>query len=181
MFTSLFVKKKISHKEIAQKFVHPTLQTIDDTYSDFLDAIFSDPELTEHPPLDYKDPRKFSLIIIAGNMKFFEKILSAYEENNLCQAIIEEMSKAFETNFHEMQAELEKYSSFISRVNHPSKNILYGMSKAVFFKFKLGKYQEDYFAQLNTPNPIFLKRIDNLVENYIWDWKSFFDKTKITL
>ena len=40
-------------------------------------------------------------------MKFFEKILSAYEENNLCQAIIEEMSKAFETNFHEMQAELE--------------------------------------------------------------------------
>ena len=181
MFTSLFVKKKISHKEIAQKFVHHTLQTIDDTYSDFLDAIFYDPELTEHPPLDYKDPRKLSLIIIAGNMKFFEKILSAYEENNLCQAIIEEMSKAFETNFHEMQAELEKYSSFISRVNHPSKNILYGMSKAVFFKFKLGKYQEDYFAQLNTPNPIFLKRIDNLVENYIWDWKSFFDKTKITL
>ena len=181
MFTSLFVKKKISHKKIAQKFVHHTLQTIDDTYSDFLDAIFYDPELTEHPTLDYKDTRKFSLIIIAGNMKFFEKILSAYEENNLCQAIIEEMSKAFETNFHEMQAELEKYSSFISRVNHPSKNILYGMSKAVFFKFKLGKYQEDYFAQLNTPNPIFLKRIDNLVENYIWDWKSFFDKTKITL
>ena len=72
MFTSLFVKKKISHKEIAQKFVHHTLQTIDDTYSDFLDAIFYDPELTEHPPLDYKDPRKFSLIIIAGNMKFFE-------------------------------------------------------------------------------------------------------------
>ena len=114
-------------------------------------------------------------------MKFFEQILSAYEENNLCQAIIEEMATAFETNFHEMQAELEKYSSFISRVNHPSKNILYGMSKAVFFKFKLGQYQEDYFAQLNTPNPIFLKRIDNLVENYIWDWKSFFDKTKITL
>ena len=55
MFTSLFVKKKISHKEIAQKFVHHTLQTIDDTYSDFLDAIFYDPELTEHPPLDYKD------------------------------------------------------------------------------------------------------------------------------
>ena len=181
MFTSLFVKKKISHKEIAHKFVHYTLQTIEDTYSDFLDAIFYDPELTKHPPLDYKDPRKFSLIIIAGNMKFFEQILSSYEENNLCQAIIEEMSTAFETSFHEMQAELEKYSSFISRVNHPSKNILYGMSKAVFFKFKLGKYQEDYFAQLNTPNPIFLKRIDNLVENYIWDWKSFFDKTKITL
>ena len=77
-----------------------------------------------------------------------------------------------------MQAELEKYSSFISRVNHPQK-YTYGMSKAVFFKFKLGKYQEDYFAQLNTPNPIFLKRIDNLVENYIWDWKSFSIRQKL--
>ena len=128
-----------------------------------------------------KDPTKLSFIIIAGNMKYFEQILPAYEENNLCQAIIEEMASVYELSFHEMQAKLEKYSSFISRVNHPSKNILYGMSKAVFFKFKLGQFQEDYFAQLNTPNPIFLKRIDNLIENYIWDWKSFFDKTKITL
>ena len=181
MFTSLFVKKKLSHKQIAFKFVHHTLQIIDETYGDFLDAIFYDPELTEHPKLDYKDPTKLSFIIIAGNMRYFEHILPAYEENNLCQAIIEEMASVYEVSFHEMQAKLEKYSSFISRVNHPSKNILYGMSKAVFFKFKLGQFQEDYFAQLNTPNPIFLKRIDNLIENYIWDWKSFFDKTKITL
>jgi hypothetical protein len=54
------------------------------------------------------------------------------------------------------------------------------MSKSVFFKFKLGKYQDDYFAQLNTPNPIFLKKIDSLIENYIWDWKSIFEKSKIT-
>ena len=40
MFTSLFVKKKLSHKQIAFKFVHHTLQIIDETYGDFLDAIF---------------------------------------------------------------------------------------------------------------------------------------------
>ena len=53
------------------------------------------------------------------------------------------------------------------------------ISKAVFFKFRLGKYQDEYFAQLNTPNPVFLKKIDNLVENYIWDWESVFEKNKI--
>lgn len=42
MFTSLFVKKKLSHKQIAFKFVHHTLQIIDETYGDFLDAIFYD-------------------------------------------------------------------------------------------------------------------------------------------
>ena len=98
----------------------------------------------------------------------------------VCNSIIKEMSIVFEMNFNEMKEKLENYSSFISRVNHPSKNILYGISKAVFFKFKLGKYQDDYFAQLNTPNPIFLKKIDSLIENYIWDWKSIFEKSKIT-
>ena len=89
------------------------------------------------------------------------------------------MSEVFEMNFNDMKDQLEKYSSFISRVNHPSKNILYGISKAVFFKFKLGNYQEEYFAQLNTPNPVFLKKIDTLVENYIWDWETTFEKNKI--
>jgi t-SNARE complex subunit (syntaxin) len=105
--------------------------------------------------------------------------LSNYEENAISNAIIEEMSKVFEMKFNDMKNELDKYSSFISRVNHPSKNILYGISKAVFFKFRLGKYQDEYFAQLNTPNPVFLKKIDNLVENYIWDWESVFEKNKI--
>ena len=73
-------------------------------------------------------------IIIAGNVKFFERILSNYEENAISNAIIEEMSKVFEMKFNDMKNELDKYSSFISRVNHPSKNILYGISKAVFFK-----------------------------------------------
>ena len=54
------------------------------------------------------------------------------------------------------------------------------MSKAVFFKYKLGQYQDDYFAQLNAPNPIFLKRMDSIMENYIWDWNSFFNKYKLS-
>ena len=112
-------------------------------------------------------------------MKFFERILSSQEENTICNSIIEQMCIVFDMKFNQMQDKLEKFSSFISRVNHPSKNILYGMSKAIFFKLKLGQYQEEYFAQLNTPNPIFLKKIDILMENYVWDWKSIFEKTKL--
>ena len=60
--------------------------------------------------------------------------------------------------FNQMKDQLEKYSSFISRVNHPSKNILYGISKAVFSNLNLGNYQEEYFAQLNTLIQYFLKK-----------------------
>ena len=179
MFATLFVKKRITHQKLAKKFVHITLNAIDNTYTDFLDAIYNDSELISRPKLNYEDPNVLMNIIIAGNIKFFERILSSHEEKAITNAIIEQMSDVFEMDFRDMKDQLEKYSSFISRVNHPSKNILYGVSKAVFFKFKLGNYQEEYFAQLNTPNPVFLKKIDTLVENYLWDWETVFEKNKI--
>ena len=180
MFATLFVKKKITQKQLAYNFVNHTLNCIDANYKDFLDAIYNDAELETYPELDYNDPTELMFIIISGNIKFFEKILSAHEEKLLCNSITEEMASIFEMEYHEMEEKLNKYGSIISRVNHPSKNILYGMSKAVFFKFKLGQYQDEYFAQLNTPNPIFLKKIDVLIENFVWQWKAIFDKTKIT-
>ena len=179
MFSTLFVKKRVTHEMLASNFVNKTLRSVDETYKDFLDAIYNDTELISFPKLDYKDPTELMYLIIAGNMKFFERILSSQEENTICNSIIEQMCIVFDMKFNQMQDKLEKYSSFISRVNHPSKNILYGISKAVFFKFKLGTYQDEYFAQLNTPNPVFLKKIDTLVENYIWDWETIFEKNKI--
>ena len=180
MFATLFAKKKITKKKLAYNFVHHTLNVIDETYSDFLDAIYYDPELKTHPQLNYEDSSEIALIVIAGNIKYFERILSISEENEIVNEVIIQMAIIYGVEVIEMRETLESYSSFISRVNHPSKNILYGISKAIFFKFNLGQHQEEYFAQLNTPNPVFLKRIDILIENYIWDWKNIFDKNKIT-
>ena len=54
MFATLFVKKKISQKQLAYNFVHHTLNCIDQTYEDFLDAIYNDAELESYPePVSY--------------------------------------------------------------------------------------------------------------------------------
>jgi len=118
--------------------------------------------------------------VFAGNLKLLERFLPASEEISLNGLITEQITVAYNSDYNTIKGLLEEYSSYISRVNHPSKNVLYGMSKAIFFKYNLGKHQEDYFAQLNSPNPIFLKRIDNIMENYLWDWNNFFNKYKIT-
>ena len=83
MFATLFVKKRITHKELAKKFVHNTLNAVDSTYNDFLDAIYNDSELISHPKLNYEDPSVLMYIIIAGNSKFFERILSSSSHNKL--------------------------------------------------------------------------------------------------
>ena len=67
----------------------------------------------------------------------------------------------------------------MNRVNHPSKNMLYAMSKAMFYKYELNDHQVEYFRNLNTPNPIFLKNLDDVMSNFLWDWDAFEEKYKV--
>ena len=39
--------------------------------------------------------------------------------------------------------------------------MIYGMSKAVFHKYGLNEYQDEYFRRMQAPNPLFLKRMDD--------------------
>ena len=89
------------------------------------------------------------------------------------------MADIFGMEYSEFNKLIEQMKSFISQVNFPSGNYLYGLSKAIFFKYNLNQFQESYFKSLNTPNPLFLKRLDELINNFLWDWDSFFKKHKL--
>ena len=79
----------------------------------------------------------------------------------------------------EFQALAREYQSFITRVNYPSKNMVYGMSKAMFEKYQLNEFQDDYFRRMQAPNPLFLKRMDEVMANFVWNWDAFFKKFKM--
>ena len=106
MFSTLFVKKRVTHEMLASNFVNKTLRSVDETYNDFLDAIYNDTELISFPKLDYKDPTELMYLIVAGNMMFFERILSSQEENTICNSIIEQMCIVFDMKFNQMQDKL---------------------------------------------------------------------------
>jgi hypothetical protein len=74
---------------------------------------------------------------------------------------------------------IRDYQSFISRINHPSKNMVYGMSKAIFQKYGLNEFQDEYFKRMQAPNPLFLKRMDEVMVSFIWNWDAFFKKYKL--
>jgi hypothetical protein len=77
------------------------------------------------------------------------------------------------------EMKVREYQKFMQRINHPSKNMVYAMSKAVFQKYELNDFQDEYFKRLQSPNPLFLKRMDQVMINFLWDWDSFFKKYKI--
>jgi hypothetical protein len=54
------------------------------------------------------------------------------------------------------------------------------MSKAIFHKYKLNDFQDEYFKRMQAPNPLFLKRMDEVMSNFIWNWDAFFKKYKLS-
>jgi len=53
------------------------------------------------------------------------------------------------------------------------------MSKAIFYKYKLNEFQDEYFKRMQAPNPLFLKRMDEIMVNFIWNWDAFSKKFKL--
>ena len=181
MLATLFGKKKLTEDKAANIFVNSLIQVVENSFPDIVDNIKSDGEFIKTPSISKIDSDKFLMIVLAGNLKYLSRYLSSAEEIILKAKIIEKFGIVFGLSYTEMKAIVDEYTSFIHRVNHPSRNTLYGMSKAVFFKYKLGQYQDEYFSQLNAPSPILLKRMDNVMENFLWDWDTFFDKYKFNL
>ena len=46
-------------------------------------------------------------------------------------------------------------------------------------KYKLNEFQDEYFRRMQAPNPLFLKRMDEVMVNFIWNWDAFFKKYKM--
>ena len=169
MFGSI-LKKKIKEGNVANIFTNSIIKTVEVGISDVVGLINEAPEFVCSPNISEKDSSKFMLIVIAGNLELLSAHFSSHQELRLQNLIVEKFSGIFQLSKHDFIALNKDYQDYLSKVNHPSKNVLYGMSKAVFYKYELGQYQEEYFKHLNCPNPLFLKRLDEAMESFVWDW-----------
>ena len=175
MFAFL-TKKKISEKKLASLFVSGILQLVNQAFPDVAGMINEDPEFYKSPRIADVDADRFLMIVIAGNLQFIPKYFNDYQDVRLIDLITSELASILDLDYQQLKTHISKYQSRMNRMNMPSKNVHYAMSKAVFDRYKLNQFQEEYFRNLNTPNPIFLKRTDDIMENFIWDWQEIKDK-----
>ncbi|MCH2233003.1 MAG: hypothetical protein MK078_02035 [Crocinitomicaceae bacterium] len=175
------IKRKLDADKMANVFVNAFNEVIESGFDEVAEMINEDPAFIDCPQINKNYEDAFLMIVLAGNLRFFEDHFSKQEEIEIKQLIEHKFAAIYDMNAGDFDAILSEYDSFISRVNHPSKNTLYGMSKAVFHKFKLNNFQEEYFKNLNTPNPLFLKRMDDIITNFLWDWEQFFKKHKLNI
>jgi hypothetical protein len=175
------IKRKINAEKLANVFVNSIIEITDNSFGLIKEMISEDPAFIYEPNIKSEDANKFLLILTAGNLNFLKNHFELEESQSIRKHIIEKFSVIFEVTYRDFEEMLDETSSFISKVNHPSQNVLYGMSKALFHEFDLNNFQEDYFKNMHTPNPLFLKRMDEMMSNFLWDWDQFFKKHKFNL
>ncbi len=176
---TLFGKKKISEDKVANLMVNGVIDAVENNFPDVAALINSDPDLIQSPQVDEEDDHEFLLIVITGNLKFIPQYFESGQDERMKELLITKFAHALQVEKEELKKTIDDRSSFLSRVNYPSKKTLYGMSKAVFHKYGLNEYQEDYFRRIETPNPLFLQRMDDIMENFLWGWDAFLEKYKV--
>ncbi len=179
MLTTLFGKKRVTEDKLANIFVNSLIDIVEQGFADVAGLINEDPEFVLPPQLKKDDSDKLMMIVLVGNLKQLSYHFENDQGKRMEQLIIEKFSKVYDIDVIDFSKLIADYKTFMARVNHPSKNTLYAMSKAVFYKYDLNSFQEKYFKDMNTPNPIFLKRLDDIMNFFLWDWENFLDKYKV--
>jgi len=178
MFSS-FTKKKLTDNQVANVFINGIFDSVDKGFAEVAAMINEDSVFVTPPNVSSADSGQFGLIVIVGNLSFLESTFESDQAARVEQLIFEKLAPIYEMSVGDFQNMIREYQSFIMRVNHPSKNWIYGMSKGIFHKYGLSEFQDDYFKRMQAPNPSFLKRINEVMINFVWNWDAFFKKFRI--
>ena len=178
MLSTMF-KKKLSNEQLANVFVNGVLDVIDKGFEEVMSLIQEDPAFAKAPNLTHATDGHFSMIIIVGNLGYLDTSFEHEQVIALEPLIIEKFAAVYDLTPEAFEGHIKEYKSFMNRVNHPSKNLLYSMSKGIFHKYHLNQYQDDYFKKMVCPNPLFLKRMDEVMLNFVWNWDAFFKRYKM--
>lgn len=176
----ILFKKKVTEEQLATHFVNGIIQLVDQGFPEAVEIINSDTSLITSPKIDSNHSDEFLIIVMAGNLKLVTEHFNDYRDVRLTNLILKKLALTFEMSAGDLQLLIGNYQSYLSRVNHPSKNTLYAMSRAVFYKYNLNQHQAEYFRNMKTPNPILLKNLDQIMENFIWHWGGLKEKYRIT-
>ena len=176
---AIFGKKKVKENVVANIFTNTILDTIDNGFRDVVDIINDAPEFTKSPSIAKENDNAFVLIILAANINYIPSYLKDNQEEHLTQLIISKFSHAFGVEEDRLKEVIKTHQNYLARVNLPSKNTRYAMSKAIFGKYQLNQFQDEYFKNMNSPNPVFLKRLDEVMENFLWNWEAYTQKNQI--
>ena len=180
MIGTIFGKKRISEDKFANVFVNAVLRLTEQGYPTVVAELEEASEFVTRPVFGPGDDELFALILFAGNLMEAPKHMSSGQDQRLAQHAYSKFAPLMDTSAAELETETIALQHFMARINHPSKNTVYAMSKAIFHKYDLFRHQNAYFREQKAPDPIVLSRINKLMQYCLWDWAELLEDWKVT-
>ena len=135
MFSTI-IKKKLSDNQVANVFINAIFDSVDNGFKEVALMINEDTAFVKSPGVSENENGEFGMICIVGNLSFLESTFDAEQAARVETLIFEKLAKIYDMEIGAFRNLIREYQNFIMRVNHPSKNWIYGMSKAIFHKYK---------------------------------------------
>lgn len=179
MFSAILGKKKLAEDEIADLLVNSILNSVSKSFPDVAGLVNDDSNFISSPELAETDGYQFLLIVLTGNVCFIPKFFESGKDKRVIEHVISKVSNHLEMDKTALAKDISECKKHMSRINFPSKNTVYGMSKVFFSRYDLNQFQEDYFKALNSPKPQFLKKMDEINKLFIFNWKELFERFKV--
>jgi len=169
MFSALLGKKKLTEEKLCNVLVNHTIETAQAIYPIVAEHIDECPYFERNPEMALKRDDHFLLAIITCNIARLPKICTPGQDKRLAQQLLEKFAQTLGMDTIDLGKEIRSCKSLMSRLNMPSKNIVYGLPRAIFQYYELNPFQEPYFRGMKVPNPLILKELNGLLEPLIWD------------
>jgi hypothetical protein len=176
---TLFGKKKLTEEKVAHIFVNGIQLLIDKGFEDVIGLINDSPEFIAPPGVNGDDSGPFTIIVLAGNLQAIPRHFEAGQDRRITQHILEKFAELYETDKIQLAQTISDTRKLMMRKNHPSKSITNAMARTIFCRYELNKYQEKYFKSLDSPNPIFIQRLKEAMESFLWNWDTLLEKYRV--
>lgn len=176
---SFLTKKKISDETLSNILVNGIFTLVENGFDEVQFLLQNDSEFEQKPEDKNFNYDQFLMIVIAANISYLPQYFSAIEQIKFMDTISKKFCTSLEITREEFKQKLHEIHQLFYRLNHPSKNTKYAMSKAIFDQFDLYNFQSDYFSKMRVANPITLKRLNELMDFFIWDWESMNKRYKV--
>lgn len=179
MIATLFGKKKLTEDKLANVFVNAVLELSAEGFSTVADELNESPEFASCPSIAKNDDRAFALIVLTANLIEMQRVVGPGLDKRLFSLSVSKFASAMGTTGTELELEVKAVRDRMERMNFPSKNTVYAMSKVLFTEYDLFCFQDTYFREKRSPNPIILKRLNGLMGYFLWNWSGVLEQYKV--
>jgi hypothetical protein len=173
-------KKTVSEEKVATLFVNNVLNSVDTSFTGVADLINNDLQFESPADIGPEDQDAFLMIVITGNLLAINDYFGDEQGDRIKYIIEEKLAAVYEVTPEEFATALDGTIKFFEKVNFPSKKTLYAMSKSVFHRYDLNRFQKTFFKEKKVPDPVFLKHVDEIMGQFLIDWNKFTHKFRVT-